>query len=171
MSSIYMQIPGIQGNVTAEGLSGFIELESFDFNLARKMNTVPGAVTDREGSKPSISEIVITKRADKTTPLLFSEAATGTAKPQMTIKFVNTSSTLSTYLEFTLSNVMVSRYEISDNVPLPNEEGQVPHKRKPLETIAFNFTKIEVKYTPYDDQHKAGSPIPAGYDLETAKAS
>ncbi len=169
--SIYMQIQGIDGNVTAEGLEKFIELESFDFQVKRKMNTQPGAVSDREGSKPSLSEVTVTKRVDKTTPLLFGEATVGATKPQVVIKFVNTGASLQEYLVVTLSNVLVSGYEIADSVPTVGEDGSVPQKSKPFEKITLNFDKIEVKYTPYDSQHKAGSPIPAGYDLKTAKAA
>lgn len=169
--SIYMQIQGIDGNVTAQGLEKYIELESFDFQVKRKMNTQPGATSDREGSKPSLSEITVTKRVDKTTPLLFSEATVGATKPQAVIKFVNTGSSLQEYLVVTLSNVLVSGYELSDNVPGINEDGTTPQKAKPFETITLNFDKIEVKYTPYDEKNKAGSPIPAGYDLKTAKAT
>lgn len=169
--SIYMQIQGIDGNVTAQGLEKYIELESFDFQVKRKMNTQPGAVSDREGSKPSLSEVTVTKRVDKTTPLLFGEATVGATKPQVVIKFVNTGSTLQDYLVVTLSNVLVSGYALSDSVPAPGEDGVLPQKAKPYETITFNYDKIEVKYTPYDEKHKAGSPIPAGYDLKTAKAT
>ena len=169
--SIYMQIQGIDGNVTATGLEKFIQLESFDFQVKRKMNTQPGAVSDREGSKPSIGEVIVTKRVDNTTPLLFSEATVGSAKPQAVIKFVNTGANLQEYLIVTLSNVLVSGYELSDQLPAVGEDGTQPHKAKPMETINLNFDKIEVKYTPYDEKHKAGAPIPAGYDLKTAKAT
>jgi type VI secretion system secreted protein Hcp len=39
---------------------------------------------------------------------------------------------------------------------------------RPSESISMNFTKIEYKYTPFDDQHKAGTPVPVTYDLATA---
>lgn len=169
--SIYMQIQGIDGNVTAQGLEKCIEIESFDFSVKRRMNTQPGAVSDREGSKPSLSEVTVTKRVDNTSPLLFSEATVGGTKSQVLIKFVNTGTNLQEYLVVTLSNVLVSGYELCDRLPAHNMDGTLPQKEKPFETITFNFDKIEVKYTPYDQKHKAGSPIPAGYDLKTAKAT
>ncbi len=167
--SIYLQIPGIDGDVTASGLQKHIEVESVDFDIRRHMNTQPGVVSDREGARPTVSEITLTKRTDKTTPHLFTEATTGTTKPQVTLKFVNTGKELSEYLTMTLSNVMISGYNLTDQGVKDNQDnpGQKP---KPRETVRLNFDKIEVKYTPYDAQHNAGSPIPAGYDLQTAQA-
>ena len=41
--SIYMQIQGIDGNVTATGLEKFIQIESFDFQVKRKMRILSQA--------------------------------------------------------------------------------------------------------------------------------
>jgi type VI secretion system secreted protein Hcp len=171
--SIYLQVSEFEGGVTAEGLEKAIELHSFAFNVKRKMYTQPGAIYDREGSRPAISEITITKRVDRTTPLFFGEATVGLAKPKMIIKFVNTGSVLSEYLTITLYNVLVSGYSITDQGTLLHaspENVLASAVEKPIETITLNFDKIEIKYTPYDEKHKAGSPIPAGYDLKGAKA-
>lgn len=159
--SIYMKIQGIDGNVTAKGLEKYIELESCNFGLRRQMNTKPGSVTNREGTKPSVSEITIAKRVDNTSPQLFKEAAVGAAIPSVEIKFVNTGADLSEYHSITLNDVMVSAYDFS----------HIPEESKPLERIAFNFRKIETRYTPYDKNNKAGSPSATGYDLETAQAT
>ena len=42
---------------------------------------------------------------------------------------------------------------------------------RPIETIRLNFTKIEVKYTPYDDAHKPMSPMIASYDLAATRSA
>jgi type VI secretion system secreted protein Hcp len=168
--SIYLKIEGIDGPVTAQGLIGCIELESYEANVTRKVSAQPGSVSNREGTKPAFSEIKITKYVDKTTPLLFAEATVGNAKSTAVIKFINTGANLNEYLVMTLSNVIVSSQSISDITSLHHTDTSPSLKDRPLETITLNFTKIEVKYTPYDSHNNAGSPIPAGYDLETAQA-
>ncbi len=156
--AIYVQIDGINGNVTAAGHEKWIEAHSMSFGLGRAIGGGrPGSVKDRESSIPSLSEIVITKTMDETSPLLFIESCIGIAKP-VVIHFCRTGDQTQTYMEYTLSNVLISSYEVSgsgDSIP--------------SEKLSFNYDKIEVKYTPYDDNHKPGSPIPAGYDLKTAK--
>jgi type VI protein secretion system component Hcp len=69
----------------------------------------------------------------------------------------------------TLQNVLISGYELDhDERTHSQEEGA---NRKPLEKVTFNYAHIEVKNTPYSKDHKAGSPVSTGYNLETAQAA
>jgi type VI secretion system secreted protein Hcp len=167
---IYLQIDGIQGPVTAKGLEGFIQAESFTSNIQRKLATQAGAVSNRETSKPVFSEITLTKIVDKTTPLLFTEATVGASKSNAVVKFISAGSNLNEYLTITLGNVMISSQTLDTTDRNVSDDGENNRSDRPTESITLNFTKIEVKYTPYDNQNNVGSPIPAGYDLETAQA-
>lgn len=167
--AIYMQVPGINGNVTTKGYDNWMELESFDFNVQRKLNTQPGRVSNREGSKPSISEITVTKRLDKASSLLFGEATVGTAKPTIKIHFITTGASPTSYLEYILSNVIISAHSIAHQRVLINTGNE--QETYPLERVNLNFDKIEMKVIPFDKDHKAQSPIPAGYDLNQAIAT
>lgn len=167
--SAYMKIDGIDGNVTASGLEKTIELTSAHFNVKRNMNTKPGAVADREGTKPSVSEFTVTKQVDSASPYLFKDAAVGTTIPTVEVKFVNTGKTLAEYHTVILKNVLVSGYELQHDERGPSTEESA--NRKPSEKVTFNYSHIEVKSTPYSKDHKAGSPVSTGYNLETAQAA
>lgn len=158
--AIYMKIDGIDGNVTAKGYEKWIELETVSWGVGRSISAKPGVVADREVTKPSITEVTITKRMCQTSPHIFTEACVGKAKPAVKIHVCQTSDNISPYMEYILNNVLVSHY----NVQVTNTNGSAA----PIEAISLNFDKVEMKYTPYDAAHKAGSPIPAGYDLTTA---
>ncbi len=165
---IYMKVDGMQGNVTARGHENWIQLESLEFSAKRKLNTQPGRIADREGSRPAVSEFIITKRMDKTSPLIFNEAVVGTAKSQVLIDLNTTNNSLTPYMQYTLYNVIVSGYHII-NANEETKPGAEDHfKHHPLERITLNFDKIEMKYTPFDQNHKPQSPIPSGYDLKEA---
>ncbi len=159
----YMKIDGIDGDVTAKGHENWISLNSIDFSVKRQLSTDPGRISDRESSRPSISEITINKKMDKSSPLLFGESCVGKAKPQVTIHLCQTDSNLSPYAEITLNNVIVSGYSLATASGGYGESA-------PQEHISLSFDKIEVRYTPYDSQNNAQSPIPAGYDLKEAAA-
>src|SRR4051812_42795025 len=90
-AAIYMQIEGIAGEVTTSGYAGWIELYSLQWGVGRGITAPTGGASDREAAAPSFSEIVITKRTDKTTPLLFGEVVVGEGK-KVTIHFVSTTS-------------------------------------------------------------------------------
>lgn len=169
---IYMHIPGVNGDVTSKNHNNWIEIKSVTFHTKRNLNTQPGRIADREGSRPSVSEIEITKIMDKTSPLLFSESVTGNAKSQVEIHMCTTNDTITPFQALTLSNVVVSGYTMHPTTQdFVADKNTVDRSTYPTETIRLNFTKIETKFTPFDAKHKPQSPIPAGYDLETAAAA
>jgi len=139
-----------------EGDKGWIEVDSVKFGSGRGIHTRVGHSSKREATAPNISEVMVTKQLDGTSPLLFQESLVGkgtTAK----LDLVETGEDqLSTFLEVTLHNAMISGYSVAG-------KGD-----RPQETININFTKIEYKYTPHDDQHKPGSSVAVGYDLTLA---
>lgn len=164
--AIYMKIDNIDGDVTAKGYEKWIQASSFIFGVSRNIQLAnPGKSANRESSKPSVSDIAVTKKMDKTSPLIFSESV-GTNR-NSTISSVqihicktgNSQGSVEPAMEYTLSNVLVSSYNIT------SATGNSP----PMETITFNFDKIESKFIPYDEQNKQGSPIPAGYNIATAE--
>lgn len=155
--SIYMKIEGIDGDVTAKGHENYIEIFEFSFKVERAISSYePGRETDRESTTPSFSEVSIHKYIDQTSPKLFLEACTGKAK-KVIIDFCETSDNLQTYMQFTLTDAIISSYALGGD-----------SDDKPRERITLNYAQIEQKFTPYDSKHNAKSPIPAGYNLATA---
>jgi type VI secretion system secreted protein Hcp len=165
--SVYMKIDGLDGNVTAKGLEKTIEVISANFSVKRNMTSKPGAVMDREGTKPALSEFTVTKEVDSTSPKLFGNATVGTVIPSVTISFVNTGKDLSEYHSIIMKNVLVSGYELVHDAAHSVDVNNT----KPMERISFNYTNIEVKNTPHSKDHKAGSPVAVGYNLGTAQAA
>jgi hypothetical protein len=54
-----------------------IQINSFQWGVGRGISQSNGAKTDREGSSPSVSEIVVTKPKSKISPSKLLESATG----------------------------------------------------------------------------------------------
>lgn len=156
---IYLKIDGINGNVTATGHEKWIELGSMQFGVGRGITSVGsvGRESNREASIASISEVTVSKIMDETSPLFFIEACIGVGK-NAEIHLCRTGDQVQSFMEYKLQNVLISSYSMETN-----GEGH------PEESLSFNFDKIEMKYIPYDDQQKAGSPVPSGYDLKAAK--
>ena len=169
MTTIYMKVDGIEGNVTAKGHENWIGLKSANFDVKRHLSTDPGRISDREGTRPSISEVTITKIMDKSSPLLFGESCVGKAKSEVQIDICQTdSSHLNTYAQLTLNNVIISGYELDANHS--KKEQNTSAHQYPQEKITLSFDKIELRYTPYNDKNEPESPIPSGYDLKQAVA-
>jgi len=159
--AIYMKMGKIEGNVTAKGYEKLIECESAQFGTNRHVAMSVGSGKEREVSKPSISEIVLTKDTDKATPYLFQESVTGKAIDEVEIRFAKTSNdAIETYMSWILKDVLISSYSASGTGGDSESE--------PMESLALAFTKFELKYHPRKKDNTLDSAIPAGYDLNLA---
>jgi type VI secretion system secreted protein Hcp len=151
---IYLKIDGVDGIVTAKGHEKWIEADSFSFGVGRSAMIETGGGKERSVSKPSISEVTITKQLDLSSPKLFAETCVGTGK-KVLVHFVRSSEQLATYLEYELEDCLLTGYSVSGS-----------GSGDPFETISMSFSKIMMKYTPFDKNNKAGNPVPAGYDIQ-----
>ena len=157
--ALYIEYEGIQGNVTAEGFADHIKVSSLSFGVGRGISMEPGALANREATRPSLSEITFTKEADNSTTSLFKESVTGAAGKLVKIKFVQTGADkVTTFMDYELEDCLVSGYSISGDA-----EGD------PIETITLSFAKIMVNYHDFDKSNAGKSPQRVGYDLTTAK--
>lgn len=157
--AIYLQYDGIKGNVTAEGYKDHIAVLTAQFGIGRGISMEPGNMSNREASRPSISEVSLTKTADNSVTGIFKEAVTGSSGKTVKIKFVRTGSDkVEQFMEYELTNCLVSGYSIE-----ASGDGE------PTESITLSFTKIMIVYSDNDATNKASGPQRVGYDLETAK--
>ena len=155
---IFMQIPGIDGDVTVIGHEKEIELNSFQFGASLAVSPIGGGGGASAG-KVSLSEIVGTKMMDKSSPLLFQKLVTGSHIPKIDIYFVKfNAGAPQTYAHYILEDVLISSYSVSSGGDLPTE------------SISLNFAKIQFEFTPNNTDGTLGSTIHAGWDLALNKA-
>src|SRR4029077_7947747 len=109
-ASVFLSIPSIPGGSTTLGFTNDIELHSFQFSNARTITLLSGS-TGQQASVPAISDLVITKTMDKSSPgivkaILLNQ---GISKIDM---FLTKPSAFSkeqfVYAHYTLSNVLFS---------------------------------------------------------------
>ena len=91
---IYMQYGGIEGeNVSGLPGQGWIEIYSFQWGVGRGIVSGGSSSADREGSTPSVGEIVVTKPTDALSPNLLREvlgALGGTKRRKRDVSIVFT---------------------------------------------------------------------------------
>ena len=156
--AIYLKYEGIDGEATHDTHKKWIDVASLQFGTGRGISTPTGSTANREASEPNISEVVVTKMLDGASPKLFTESVTGAVGKKVEIHLVSTGSPGNTYVEYVLTNALISGYSLSSGGDRPSE------------SISINFTKMEFKFTPYDDKNKAGTPVTVNYDLTTTKS-
>lgn len=157
--AIYLEYEGIKGNVTADGFKDHISALTIDFGVGRGISMEPGNLSNREATRPSVSEVTFTKAADNSATAIFKEAVTGSAGKKVVVKFVQTGADkVKEFMTYTLENCLVSSYAITGDA-----------ETDPVEKVSLSFSKIMVHYNDFDATNKSASPQRVGYDLETAK--
>src|SRR4051812_18916423 len=76
-AKVFLELPGVPGESTAAGFEKQIELNSFQLGLSNPVQMG----TEKVRGKASFSEIVVTKRLDKSSPTLMLRTADMTAFP------------------------------------------------------------------------------------------
>lgn len=157
--AIYMKFGSVDGQVTTQGYEKWIECNSFQYGVGRGVSSGAGG-KQREGSAPSISEIVVTKAYDIASSGLYQDALAGVFNTKVEIKLTTTTKDKTdTYLAFELTDCGVSGYSASSGGDNPSE------------SISLNFSKIMVTPSQLD---KDGTPVKGAvvtYDLLLLKTS
>lgn len=156
--AIYLKFGDVKGNVSAAGFKDWIECGSLQWGVGRSISTPTGSATNREGSIPSISEVVITKQLDDSSNKLFLDAIAGTMKTKAQISITTTQSgDTQEYLTYTLKDTGVSGYSVSTGGDRPSE------------SLSLNFVEIQVSYKPVGSDGKLGNADKVTYSISQAK--
>ena len=154
---IYMKFAAINGAVTTEGFSKWIELQSFHWGVGRSIGTAARGALSREHSEVSISEITVTKLMDASSPKLFLDAVGGKLDNKVELKMTTTTKgKVETFLTLKLEDTGISGYSVSSGGDMP------------IESLSLNFTKISETFTAHEPG-VSGSPETVGYDLGLMK--
>jgi type VI secretion system secreted protein Hcp len=160
--SIYMKFGDIKGEVTSDGYKDHIELMSMSFGASRPISmSATGGADKRESGRPILSEISVMKYVDGTSRALFQDNLVGAMGSKVEIKMTRTKPDggEQEYLVLTLTNGAVSNYQLADSAG--SDRG--------TESLTIAYTKIEYKYTSYDEAGKTPKPDTVTYDLTTVK--
>jgi type VI secretion system secreted protein Hcp len=154
--AIYMNWDGVPGDVTTQGFEKWIELQSFQWGVGRGIGSAMSGQASRESSIPSVSEVVVTKLMDSSSPGLWTDSVAGQLNTTVKISFTTTSKGATTeFLNYELTNTGLSGYSLSSGGDMPTE------------SLSLNFTKVVWKFTGTDPS-VSGTPVTQGYDLTTA---
>lgn len=122
--------PKIKGDVTDSGHGGWIELSSVQVGAGRTVTASTGK-SDRSTSKPTISEIVVTKYMDSSSNYLYRESMHGQATKVLLDLAKMDGGMPDIYLQLMLTNVLISSYSMSSGGD------------SRMESLTLNFTKLE----------------------------
>lgn len=152
--AVFLKIGDIKGETTQVTHKEWIEVNSFQLGVGRGISSGVGGGSKREATAPSVSEIVVTKTMDISSPLLF-KAAIGGKAVEVKIELTQTddSGKHVAYQKYVLTDTLVSGYSISSNGDRPSE------------SLSLNFTKIDSEYLNINDKFEAKTTGHVVYDV------
>src|SRR5215471_18171214 len=86
---IYMKYEGVEGDVTAKGYTGWIEVHSFQWGCSRHLETTTGAAGRRAAGAATVGEVVISKEHDNASGKVFNFAVLGGEGKKVKIDFLH----------------------------------------------------------------------------------
>ncbi|MEM1244200.1 MAG: type VI secretion system tube protein Hcp [Pseudomonadota bacterium] len=156
--SIFLKIPGINGNVSSGGHKNWIAIDNVDFSIKRFIHTEPGKVNDRDNHIPNLSEFEMTKKLDNASHHLFAAACSGKVYDQIELHVCATDKALEPYAKYKLFDAMISMVHTA-----------MHNNAIPMEMISINYTKIESTYISRDAKGVKQAPFTVGYDQASAE--
>jgi len=139
----YLKLEGIAGDCADPGHKDWMAVESFNQNVNGPQE---------RGSRTSMSDVAVTRLADRATPLLARATAEGRYFKEAVLELCVTDGAKPKFLEIRLTNVRVTNYGISGS---PQSD-----TRTPYESLMLGFDKIEWLYYP--------NAFVPGHEKETA---
>ena len=155
----FMKIDGVAGESTDDKHKGEIDIMSFSWGETQQGSHGGGG--GGGAGKVQMQDLHFTKKVDKATAPLFLACAVGSHLKSVVIVARKAGKTQQEYLKYTLSDCLVSSYQVGGS------QGDVV----PMEQISLNFAKIEIEYKPQKADGTLDAAAKAGYDLKAQKSA
>ncbi|HMP81699.1 MAG TPA: type VI secretion system tube protein Hcp [Verrucomicrobiota bacterium] len=132
---IFMHYEGVEGVVTVPGVTNGVEVLSFSVGHSRTNLSGP----------PTLSDLVVVKQLDKSSPKLAEMCASGQHIPKAVLHVRKAGgSGQEDYYTVTFEDLLVTSYSVGGG------GGSSGGDDVPTESLSLNYTKIEWKYQPQD---------------------
>ena len=138
-----MSIPGVTGESTTAGYTGWITLNDFSFVVSNNAAETPSGLTVGKGSCQALQ---LDKLLDSTSPILTAAVFGGTVYPTITIAAVDSGTVNYQSLTVTLTSVVIGSIRLNGS---PSSK---------LEIVTLIPTTIQVNYVPLT---ATGTPGPS----------
>lgn len=159
-AAVYMDYDGktIKGSVITRDYEDCHSIDSIQWGVGRAISMEAGNLANREASRPSFSEITLTRQNDVASAHFFFEAIAGSRGKKVLLHFVRTGvEQPQEYMQIELDEVLVSSLSQSSGGDRPSE------------SITLSYSKITITTWEFDEQGRRGASVIKGYDLAQAK--
>ncbi|HYT92062.1 MAG TPA: type VI secretion system tube protein Hcp [Gemmataceae bacterium] len=155
--------PDIKGEVSETGHLDWLALDSASFSVGRSTNFQVGSGQEkRHRDQPTVSDLQLSRTYDAASPLLFNACVAG-VPTNVQIDFLEPAKGAdkppNVVLSYYLRDCLISSYSVGGGGGGASE------------SLALNFTGINIEYIPYDADDAPQASKKGMFDLVTAKQS
>jgi type VI secretion system secreted protein Hcp len=153
----FLKLDGIPGESTDAKHKDEIDVLAFSWGVSQTGSPRPGG-GGGGGGKAVFEDLLVVARTSKASPKLWLACASGQHIKSAVLTCRKPGKAPFEFLKITLTDVLVSSYEIDGSDEEP-----------PLDQFALSFAKVETAYTAQDATGKAQPPVKAAWDLKQNK--
>ncbi len=157
-SDYFLKLEGVTGESADDKHKGEIDIDSFSWG-----ETNAGTASQGGGmgaGKVSAHDIQLTKKVDKSSPVLMIACANGTHYKTAILTVRKPGGGQQEYLKISLDEVLVSAYQVN---------GVGGGEVVPSEHVSLNFAKLEFSYKEQKADGSLGPEVKQKYDFKSNK--
>ena len=154
---MFLKLETVDGESLDDAHKKEIDVLSWEFGAEQTGTAHLGGGSG--GGRVEIQDVVVRKRSDRSSPILFSLCCKGDhiSKAELTVR--KAGGTPLEYLKVRLAKVLVTGYST----------GGADRDDQLIETVRLNFAKARVEYTPQKDDGSGAPSVNKGWDIEANK--
>lgn len=156
----FIKIATIPGESTDDKHAGWIELLSYSFGCSQSGSGQMSATGAQSGGRADFQDFSFTHLASKASPKLMAALANGAHIDEINIELCRATGEKQKFYEYKFTKCMFSSYQ---------QSGSQGGDDRPVETVSFRFSKVEVTYYEFDNQGKPKGKVAANWDLALNK--
>jgi type VI secretion system secreted protein Hcp len=159
---VYLYIDGIKGESTDDRHKDWIECKAVSFGVEQPKSATASTGGGHTAERCEHRDIVLSKLADLSTPILLQTCSAGKTIPKARFEFMRADAQGERvkYFEIEIENVLIGA--VSPSV----QEGDILG-----EDVALKFSKIRWKYTQQKISGGAGGNTSGGWDLSSNRVA
>ena len=153
---MFLKIDGIEGESKDSKLSGQIHIESFSCGVEQVGTAESGGGLG--SGKAKFEDFEFTMPTQKASAKIYVACASGKHIKSAVLSIRKAGGTQEVFLKHTFTDLLISSFRTANGDP------------QPIDTVKFNFVKLQTEYKEQGTDGKLKGAVTGGYDLKLNKS-
>jgi type VI secretion system secreted protein Hcp len=154
-SDAMLKLDGIDGEVKEANFVGWINVDSFSFQVKAPLARYGGAGAQASG-EADLSTMTLGSSVSRAGPLIAQAGATHKVIPKAELWLRKAGGAQGVYAKYTMTNVMVSSYLI----------GMMQGHVTPVEQFILSYDSLDIEFQEQDAKGNMGKPVKVKFDFK-----